>query len=247
MRIQFRTLFAICTALTACSLPTSAAADPGYYLVTPYSQPGQAGLDLRYWTVKAPGYEATLWPELGLRYGINSRWTSELLLSYIGEMGSRQTLSSVNWLNDLMLTQGEHAFDLALHTQLIRNHDSDTHTALELGPALQTEWGHTQLNFNLFLEHDWGNDKGTQLKYQWQALHRLKAGVRLGLQGFGELGNWSDWAPQNRQSHRAGPTLRLGLPLAGEQRSLNLQLAYLWGRVYGQSADMFSAQLLYSF
>lgn len=217
--------------------PALALADPGYYLVTPYSQPGQLAVDARYWTVKAPREKATLWPELGLRYGVNSRWTSGLFASYIGETLGTQKLSSLNWQNLLLLTQGQYPFDLGLHAQLI--HERGEGNVLELGPVLQTEWGRSQLNFNLFFEHDWASSKGTQLKYQWQALHRLRPGLRLGLQGFGELGRWDAWS--QRQSHRAGPTLRLGLAAA------ELQAGYLWGKTYGSRGDMFTAQLLLPF
>ncbi|MET0519632.1 MAG: hypothetical protein ABW005_12475 [Burkholderiaceae bacterium] len=215
-----------------------ASADPGYYLLTPYSQPGQAALDLRYWSVKAPGEAASLWPEAGLRYGINSRWTSELLLSAIGPSLGAQTLSSINWQNTVLLTQGQYPFDLALHAQLIHRHDDGN--AVEYGPLLQTEWGLTQLNLNLVFERDWAAASGTRLKYQWQALRRLQPGLRLGVQGFGELGPWDHGS--QRQSHRAGPVLRLAL---GEK--LELQAACLWGRIYGGPGTMVSAQLLLPF
>lgn len=226
--------------LLCCAALLSAApaqADPGYYLLTPYSQPGQLALDLRYWTVKAPDEPTTLWPELGLRWGVNERWTTGLFASFIGDSWRQQTLSSWNWQNEILLTQGQYPVDLALHLQLIHNHGEGN--ALEWGPVLQGEWGLTQLNFNLVLERNWASSRGPQLKYQWQALHRLGPGWRLGLQGFGELGRWDHWSPHERQSHRAGPVLRLGLPAA------ELQLAYLWGKTYGSRGDMFSAQLLW--
>ncbi|RQO60579.1 hypothetical protein DBR47_09555 [Paucibacter sp. KBW04] len=237
-------------ALALAGACTSPRADPGYYLVTPYSQAGQLALDLRYWTVKAPGSAAMLWPELGLRYGVNSRWTSELFLSGIGTASSGFSQSSWNWQNDVLLTQGESPFDLALHSQLIRNLGDQPSNALEWGPALQTEWGLTQLNLNLILAHEQGSSKGTQLKYQWQALYRLDTGLRWGVQGFGELGNWRHWAPQAKQSHRAGPVLHLGLPSlfgSGTQAASELSLAYLFGKTYGHAGDMFSAQLLLPF
>lgn len=212
-------------------------ADPGYYLLTPYSQPGLRALDLRYWTVKPPGGPATLWPELGLRWGVNERWTTGLFASFIGERLHEQKLSSWNWQNQVLLTQGQYPVDLALHLQAIHNQGEGN--ALEWGPVLQGEWGLTQLNFNLLFERNWASNRGVQLKYQWQALHRLGPGRRLGLQGFGELGRWDHWSP--RPSHRAGPVLRLGLPAA------ELQLAYLWGKTYGRRGDMFSAQLLWPF
>ncbi|HEY1091447.1 MAG TPA: hypothetical protein VGE47_10160, partial [Burkholderiaceae bacterium] len=170
--------------LLAASLCMEAAADPGYYLVTPYAQAGKAALDVRYWSVRAPwGLEQ--WPEIGLRYGVNSRWTTELLASFIGDTIDQQKLSSWNWQNEILLTQGQYAFDLGLHVQLI--HSRDDGDSLEWGPVLQTEWGHTQLNANLFLEHNRAGGPA-QLKLQWQLLQRLAPGWRLGVQGFGELG-----------------------------------------------------------
>jgi hypothetical protein len=217
-----------------------ALADPGYYLLTPYSQPGQLALDLRYWSVKSPGQPATLWPELGVRYGVDSRWTTELLASYIGDSLSRLQISSLNWQNSYLLTQGQYPFDLAVHAQLIHVPGADGGNVLELGPLFQTDVGSTQVNLNLVFEHDWISNGDTGLKYQWQVMQRLRPGVRLGLQGFGELGPWDHWSGQ--QSHRAGPVLRLGL-----LDDLDVQAAYLWGTTYGSRGDMLSAQVLWTF
>lgn len=215
-----------------------ALADPGYYLATPYSVPGQAALDVRYWTVKSPGRSATLWPELGVRYGFGSRWTSELLASFIGDSLGGQKLSSWNWQNSYLLTQGQYPFDLAIHAQLTRNVGYGN--ALEFGPVLQTEIGATQLNLNLVFERSSVAGSATELKYQWQVLQRLRPGLRVGLQGFGELGPWNHGS--DSPSHRAGPVLRTGLWGKAE-----LQAAYLWGKTYGSRGDMFSAQLLQPF
>ena len=228
---------ACCLLLGLCSAGP-VLADPGYYILTPYSVPEQLAVDVRYWTVKSPGRPATLWPEIGLRYGFSNRWTSEVFASYIGDSLHELYLSSVNWQNSYLLTQGQYPYDVAVHAQVIHNRGDGN--ALELGPVLQTEIGLTQLNFNLVFEHNWASDDGTQLKYQWQALHRLRPGVRLGVQGFGELGKWNHWS--DRQSHRAGPVLRLRVLDKAE-----LQAAYLWGKTYGSRADMFSAQLLLPF
>ena len=238
---MFRHLLCLIVAL-ACGGP--ALADPGYYLLTPYGQAGQWTLDARYWTVKAPGEAATLWPELGLRYGVDSRWTTELLASFIGDSLRHQRLSSLNWQNAYLLTHGERAFDLAVHAQLIR--ENGEATSLEIGPLLQTDIGATQFNANLVFEHSWPSSDGTQLKYQWQLLHRLQPGLRLGLQGFGELGRWDHWAPRDQQSHRAGPALFGVLPI-GSGTSLLCQAAILWGSTYARHGDMFSLRAQLAF
>ena len=116
-----------------------ALADPGYYLLTPYSLPGQLALDLRYWTVKSPGRQATLWPELGLRYGFSSRWTSEVFASYIGDSLREQNLSSLNWQNSYLLTQGQYPFDLAMHAQLMRNRGDGVRWSW--GRCFRPNWG----------------------------------------------------------------------------------------------------------
>lgn len=223
--------------LAACAGP--AAPDPGYYVVTPYDQAGRAGAELRYWTVKSPGEEAVLWPELGLSYGINTRWTTRLLASWIGRGASDQKLSSWNWQNVVLLTQGEKPYDLRIHAQLIRNRGESN--ALELGPVWETDLGRLKLNANAFWEYDTRRGE-TRLKLQWRGLYRLAPGWRAGVQGFSEVGQWNDWLPRERQSHRAGPALLATLWDEGPD-TVTLNTAFLFGRTYGSRGDMFTAQL----
>jgi hypothetical protein len=62
----------------------SALADPGYYLVTVYDNQGQANVDFRYWTVKNKGRGEVIWPEIGVGYGVTSRWHTGVLASTSG-------------------------------------------------------------------------------------------------------------------------------------------------------------------
>jgi len=215
-------------------LASAAHADPGYYLITPYSQPGEWSLDTRLWTVTPQGGSTYYWPEVGLRYGVNERWTSELLVSFEGPTLDQQSLNSWNWQNEILLTKGDSPYDLAIHLQAI--HSPDDGNLLQWGALWQTELGLMRVNFNLIFEHQFQADaKGTQLKYQWQALYPVAPHVRLGVLGFGELGNWEHWSAH--PSHRAGPDLSVGLPF-GE-----LHAGYLFGKVYGGRADMFTTSL----
>lgn len=237
-RVRGMKLYRMCL-LAAWAAP--ALADPGYYVVTPYDQAGRIGAELRYWTVKSPDEEAQLWPELGLSWGLSTRWTTRVLASWIGYGASDQVLSSLNWQNVVLLTQGEKPYDLALHAQLIRN-VGQSH-ALELGPAWQTDLGRLKLNANVFWEYD-SRRHDTRLKLQWRGLYRVAPGWRLGLQGFSEVGQWNDWAPRRRQSHRAGPALLATLWDEGRD-TVTLNTAFLWGKTYGSRGDMFTMQLLW--
>jgi len=226
----------------------AASADPGYYVVTAYDNEGQRTIDLRYWTVKKPGKAAKLWPEVGVGYGVTSRWHTELLASFIGTADTATRLDDWQWQNDLLLTQGQYPFDLAIHANLIRAADSNEGYALEIGPVLQTDVGRTQLNANLFFERSYRTDEPspTLLKYQWQIKHRWRPALQFGLQGFGELGQWDDWAARERQSHRAGPAIFGTLPL-GTQRSVIYQAAILKGQINGRNGTMFSSRVQLAF
>lgn len=221
------------------ALAGPAVADPGYYVVTPYDQAGRVGTELRYWTVKPPGQDATLWPEIGISYGINTRWTTRLLASWIGSGASDLVLSSVNWQHLVLLTQGERSYDLGLHAQLTRNRGDGN--ALELGPVWQTDLGRLKLNANVFWEYD-SAKRDTRLKLQWRGVYRMAPGWRVGVEGFSEVGQWNDWAPRARQSHRAGPALLATLWDEGPD-TVTLNAAFLFGKTYGSRGDMFTMQL----
>lgn len=235
-------------AVLVAAATAAAHADPGYYVVTAYDNEGQRTIDLRYWTVKKPGKAAMLWPEVGVGYGVTSRWHTELLASSIGTADTAMRLDDWQWQNDVLLTQGQFPFDLAVHANLIRAAESNEGYALEIGPVLQTDVGRTQLNLNLFVERSYRTDEPspTNLKYQWQIKQRWRPALQFGLQGFGELGQWDDWAPRERQSHRAGPAIFGSLPL-GTQRSVIYQAAILKGQINGRNGTMFSTRVQLAF
>jgi hypothetical protein len=225
-----------------------ALADPGYYVVTAYDNAGLRSIDTRYWTVKFPNAPVTTWPEFGLGYGVTSRWYSEVFASYIGSAESATRLNTLNWQNEVLLTQGELPLDIAMHASLVRKLGYDAGYSIEYGPVLQTDIGHTQLNANIFFEREFGGEDSTptQMKYQWQIRYRWRPQLNIGLQGFGELGTWNDWSARDRQSHRAGPALFGKLPL-GDERTLLLQAAWLTGSIYGHHGSMFSARAQLTF
>jgi hypothetical protein len=232
---------ALCLSLLGAG--STAFADPGYYVVTAYDNEGQRSIDLRYWTVKTPGSPATLWPEIGFGYGVTTRWYTEVYGSFIGTHDTAFKPSTWNWQNEYLLTQGQYPFDLALHATLTKEpHESDGY-GIEYGPVLQTDFGRTQVNLNVFFERDRGEyaPDGTQMKYQWQLKRRWLPALQFGAQGFGELGRWDHWAPRDQQSHRAGPALFGELPLGGGT-TLRCQAAILWGSTYARHGDMFSAR-----
>lgn len=244
LRLAARLTAALAAALLALAAAPARAADPGYYVVTVYDDPGVWTADFRYWTVKRPDRPARIWPEVGLGVNVGGRWYTELLASWIGSSQRATRLSSWNWQNDFLLTQGQYPVDLALHTLFVRTEDDDPNT-LEFGPVLQTDVGRTQVNLNAFFERSFGSATPTQLKYQWQLRHRWRPWLHLGALGFGELGPWDDWAPHGGQSHRGGPALFGALPIG--RTTLGWQAAYLRGRINARRGDMFTMRVKLDF
>ena len=226
---------------------TDAMADPGYYVVTVYDDPGIKTIDFRYWTVAHRGSPTVTWPEVGLGWNITRAWYSEVFASYIGSSSSATKLSTLNWQNDILLTHGQYPFDLAIHTQLVETQNTDSGRTIEIGPVVQTEIGRTQINANLFFERGFGSEatSPTQLKYQWQLRHHWQPNLHFGAQGFGELGPWEHWAPQKAQSHRLGPALFGQLPMASG--TLAWQAAYLIGSTYSRNGSMLTMRVKYLF
>ena len=225
----------------------TAAADPGYYVVTVYDNPGVRTADFRYWAVKNPGSAEVIWPEIGFGWNVNGRWYTELLASYIGSSGMATRLSSLNWQNDVLLTQGQYPFDLAIHALWAKPQAQGAGQSLEIGPVFQTDVDRTQVNFNVFLERRFGLEqaKPTQLKYQWQLRYRWQPWLHIGAQGFGEVGEWDHWSDRELQSHRAGPAL-FGT-VRTDEGTLGWQAAYLVGSTYATHGRMLTLRVTFDF
>lgn len=246
-----RTLTVALLPLALAAGPALAGAPPGYYLVSVYDNEGLRTLDFRYWAVQQkPGTPSTTWPEIGLGWNVTKRWYTEFLLSYIGGPGQPNTLADYNWQNDFLLTQGQYPFDLALHSNIKWANESYEGKGIEFGLVFQTELAaRLQFNANLFLERHVGGDDGskpTEMNYQWQLKYRWRPGFQFGAQGFGELGEWSHWAPRDKQSHRAGPAIFGTLPL-GNGQNFRYEAAYLYGSIYTKHSKMVTARLRYEF
>ena len=166
-----------------------AAADPGHDLLVPYDNEGLRTVEVRYWSVTRRQRPELTWPELGVGYGFNSRWTSTLYMSWIGSSARATKPATLNWQNTFLLTQGEWPVDVALHLQRIQPQQPGENRALEFGLLLQGDIGRTQFNTNLIVErHLAVPPTPTALKLQWQLRHRSGPGLQFGLLGFDELG-----------------------------------------------------------
>lgn len=229
-----------------------AQAGSGYYLVSIYENEGEKTIDFKSWSSFPENQATSTVPELGLSYMPNKTWYTEVYVSWAKRGASSLANSAWTWQNDFLLTHGQYPVDLALHTSLNKNADSSRGVDFEFGPVMQTEFGRIQTNANVFLERTYRVTPASrmQMKYQWQGKYRLRPELEFGLQGFGELGDWDNWSPRARQSHRAGPmvsgSFRLGNATDSKQ-VIEYEASYVMGKLNTRHAGVFSMRLQYAF
>jgi hypothetical protein len=119
-----------------------------------------------------------------------------------------------------------------------------------MGPLLQWDTGPLRWNANVFVEraHAPRTDEPheTQLQYQAQVAYRLKNGMSVGAQAFGDLGKWNDWLPRDEQSHRMGPAVFGKVRLGGRQ-AIVWNAAWLFGASKAAADNALRIQAEYEF
>jgi hypothetical protein len=237
------------TSLTMLSV-TKAIAGPADYIYTPMVEEGEREIDFKFGTAKAQDGTRTNVTSLGFGYGATSYWFTELYLKHEREGGAGLTL--VEWENKFQLTEtGKYPVDIGLITEIEAPLNSNSAPwEFKIGPLMQTEFGKLQLNGNLLFERKFAGNKDdnfdTEMGYQWQAKYRLKPSVELGLQAFGELGKWNDWAPHDEQNHRLGPAI-FGQFTVGQHQKIKYNTAWLLGLSDGAPNHTVRMQLEYEF
>jgi hypothetical protein len=225
----------------------SAHAGPADYVYTPTVEQGEREIDFKSGTQDSdPRKSAAM---LGLGYGANAWWFTEVYVKYAKEGGNFK-YDAFEWENKFQLTEtGKYPVDVGLITEIeIPREREEEGIELKIGPLLQTEFGKLQLNGNLLFEKhvDAEESSPTEAGYQWQVKYRWQPALEYGLQGFGELGAWDDWEPSNEQSHKAGPAI-FGKLAAGNHHAIKYNAAWLIGMSDAAQDNTFRLQVEYEF
>lgn len=167
--------------------------------------------------------------DIGFSYGLTDAWATQLSAEFRRKPGEGTGLDAIEWENRFRLTpQGQLPLDLGWVTEIDWQKDRSEGYQVRFGPLLQKDAGQVRLNLNLLFQKHFTErpSRPTEFGYQWQAKYRWQPQLEFGLQGFGELGEWDDWAPRSEQSHRFGPAIFGKLPGGGGQE-IKYNAAYL--------------------
>jgi hypothetical protein len=230
------------------SLTLVAWSGPADYVYVPAVEVGEREIDFKFGTATTQGERAVQAGSLGFGYGVNPRWFTEFYVKYKREDG-RTFLDAFEWENKFQLTEtGKYPVDLGWLVEFERPQDRSEGYEIKFGPLLQKELGKLQLNANVLLERvfDSQASNGTGLGYQWQVKYRGRQSLEFGAQGFGEMGDWTQWSPASEQNHRWGPAV-FGKLSAQGHRALKYNAALLLGLTEGSPDHSFRLQAEYEF
>lgn len=213
-------------------LAAVAHAGPSDSVNSPIVEEGEREIGLQFGTVTAHDGTRQSAVSLGLGYGVNSWWFTEITAT-----GNRQTpagwrFDALEWENKFQFTEtGKYPVDVGLVIEIERPQDRSEGWELRFGPLFQVELTPMVVaNLNLLLGRHYGadNPSSMDMDYQWQLRYRWRPEVEIGVQGLGSLGPWRDWLPSEKQEHKAGPALFGKVQLNGHH-AIGYNAAWLFG------------------
>jgi hypothetical protein len=221
------------------------------YVYTPMVEQGEKEIDFKFGTAKQQDGSHQNVTSLGLGYGVNEFWFTEVYLKRESEAGEGLTIAE--WENKFQLTEtGKYPIEIGLITEFeAPTSNKNEPYEFKFGPLFQTEFGKLQLNANILFERKFGpsdfdDSRFTEMGYQWQAKYRLQPSFELGMQGMGELGKWNDWSSTSDQNHRFGPAV-FGKVSVGDKQAIKYNAAWLFGVSDAAPNNTFRMQVEYEF
>jgi len=242
-------------AAVALGLPAVTLAAPSDYVRVPSVEYGEREIDFKYGTGKmkdSEGGERESAGSLGVGYGATPWWFTEAYVKYEKEGSSKTKYDAFEWENKFQLTETNKYFaDVGFFVELeIPRERHEEGYEIAFGPLFQFDTGPLRWNLNPVFEkvvhsHD-GESHSTELLYQAQVAYRLPS-VDVGIQAFGELGKWNEWAPHDEQEHRIGPAVFGKVKLGEGRQAIKWNAAVLFGATRATPQTTFRVQAEYEF
>jgi hypothetical protein len=229
--------------------PLCAHAGPADYIYTPTVEHGEKEIDFKAGTARKGNDPRESATSIGFGYGAKEWWFTEIYLKYKRENNEGTRYDAIEWENKFQLTEtGRYPVDIGFLVEIERPRDGAEGWEVKWGPLFQTEFGKIQLNANALFERSYRSENPSQTSflYQWQAKYRWLPQFEFGLQGFGEMGKWNDWAPKDERIHNAGPAVFGKLPL-GNHQAIKYNVAWLLKTSKAAPAHTLRTQIEYEF
>jgi hypothetical protein len=242
-------IYATCLVAGALLCPLLLHAGPSDYIYTPAVTYGEREIDFKAGSASKKDTPNEAAASIGFGYGVTQRWFTEFYLKYKRELNEDTKFDAYEWENKFQLTEaGQYAVDVGFLLEIERPKDHDEGWEVKWGPLFQTEFGRVQLNANVLFQRSYyaAAPSNMQLQYQWQVKYRWLPQFEYGLQGFGEMGDYDNWAAQDDQIHKLGPAIFGKLPL-GSGKVIKYNAAWLLGASKAAPDNTLRLQVEYEF
>jgi len=216
---------------------------------------GEREIDFKYGTAKmkdSEGGERESAGSLGFGYGATPWWFTEAYVKYEKEGSSKTKYDAFEWENKFQLTEpNKYPVDVGAMIELEAPKDHATAGyEIKLGPLFQWDTGAVRWNFNPLFERmvrtNDGESHHTEMGYESQVAYRLSNGMDVGVQAFGDLGEWNHWLASSEQSHRIGPAVAGKIKLGGRNQ-IRWNAAWLFGASKAAADNALRVQAEYEF
>lgn len=226
------------------------AAKPADYIYSPIVEEGEREIDFKFGTERSKdsSVQGMSGASLGLGYGVNSWWFTEVYGKVQNEGGTTR-FDAVEWENKFQLTEtGKYPVDVGLLIELERPQLRSEGYELRYGLLMQSEWQKWQANLNILLERQYRVEakSETAVGYQAQVKYRYQPQLEFGMQAISWLGSWNAMAPINERELKLGPAI-FGKVKLESKHAIKYNAALLMGTTANSPGVTFRTQMEYEF
>jgi len=168
---------AIAALVSSCfGLPGIAVAGPSDYVFSPIVEEGEKEIDFKFGTARNRDGTRESKYSLGVGWGVNSWWFTELYAVGHKPPGERNSFDAWEWENKFQLTEtGKYPFEAGFILEIERPKDRSEGYEYKWGPLFQTDiTSNVQANLNILVEKHIraAVAEKAELGYQWQVKYR---------------------------------------------------------------------------
>ena len=219
--------------LGASLLLGSSLAHATHKVYSPNVEPGEFELEMRAHTTfdSDPAKDDQQAYKLEAGYGIADKWSTTLGTTLEKDANGDLQSQEVFWENIIQLTeQGEHWVDAGLYLEYAVARGSGTPDELEGKVLLEKTVGSFVHTANLVFVRNIGSGAAntTYFEYAWRSKYFISNALEVGVEAYGEMGEFGHVLPSNQQDHRLGPVISGDLGHSDEGK-WKYELGYLFG------------------
>jgi high-affinity iron transporter len=226
----------VAAAFVTLAAATTRDAQAGFKVYTPYVEQGELEIEYRPSVTvdNDPAKDNEQKHLLGVGYGVNAWWFTELYAEWEREAGPGEEIKfeAFEWENRFQITNpGEYWADFGLLVEYERTDDNKAPDKVELALLFAKELGQFDAAYNLVFEKEVGGGAGNdvELAQAFQLKYRLDKAFEPGIEVFNEFGAIGDMPDFDGQKHYIGPIATGVIPLNDTGLKLKYNAGYLFG------------------